>query len=173
MERVKAALSVLSAQGDPMTLNQRARKLLASHVEEHKLGGATTIIRPDLPTVAANSGYDNPVRIDWPGGSGRVVKILAGTRDGAVASLNAISMRLQINGKEIVRKGNSGDAYVPIMIFRDSIAGDIEGERNLKNFLVSPNDAWEIWLKNESATGPLAPWIAFLYVADTQADRGA
>lgn len=118
--------------------------------------GATHILRlPSIPAVPPGTILQPSIKPTWPGGGGRVMGFFAGTKDGSLAGLSAMSVRIRVNGQEDLVVTGQGEAYAPLVSFNPQNHNWFR----TKAYIIDPTAIWEFTFQNESSGLP-APVLA-------------
>lgn len=124
--------------------------------------GCTHLVRVDNVQPVLPGATSNPYKIEWPGGTGIVKSLFAGTVDGLEPSLSMCSVRISINGSEEPITTGITEAFAPIRAFSPANFNWFR----LKNFEVTAAQRWNVYFRNEY-TGPnalaLTPFLIFGY----------
>ena len=124
--------------------------------------GATHIVRVALndPTGIAPGGTTGVLKVEWPGGSGVVRSIYAGTTDGQVASLSSVSLRVTVNGTDDLFTDGENPAFVPLVAFQSQNHNWFR----IRDYEVTSQQRWTVELRNENTAGAnLIPFVLFGY----------
>lgn len=129
--------------------------------------GVTNIVRVKSrkPIAAPGPSGDpvilGPIRVEWPGGTGYVRSLFAGTTDGDPANLSRVSVRISINGTdEVVTNGEEED-FAPLV----SMQAQNHNWLKLKDFEVTAAQRWTVHFAYEGPGGPpqVTPFLLFGY----------
>jgi hypothetical protein len=136
--------------------------------------GCSHIIRvPNVPALApppaGATSITSALRVEWPGGEGKVRSLFAGTLDGDPASLSRVSVRIAINGADELFTDGEEEAYVPLLSFQ---AANHNWFR-LKDYRVDSSQKWQVYFQNEGPPGspPVTPFLLFGYARTAEAAR--
>ena len=124
--------------------------------------GATHIIRVTAidPAGIAAGATTPTLKVEWPGGSGVIRSIYAGTSDGLVASLSSISLRVTVNGTDDLFTDGEDPAFVPLVAFQSQNHNWFR----LRDYEVTAQQRWTVQLRNENPAGAnIIPFVLFGY----------
>jgi len=134
--------------------------------------GCTHIVRlagvaPLPPAAPGSLSISSAYKVEWPGGTGKVRSLFAGTTDGDPASLSRISVRISVNGTEELITDGEEEAYTPLLALQ---AANHNWFR-LKDYEVNATQKWQVYFQNEGGppgSPPLTPFLLFGYARETR-----
>ncbi len=134
--------------------------------------GVTHIVRVKnieplaAPVVGGPPTIQGPIRIEWPGGTGLVRSLFAGTTDGARANLSRLSVRITVNGTDELITNGEEEAFLPLI----ALQAENHNWLRLRDYEVTAAQRWTVHFAYEGPGGPplVTPFLVFGYARTSE-----
>lgn len=163
----KALQIVKNGQQDPTTALRDVERHLRAVKKKAGLAslGISKIVPLDPATLTALTavvGNKSSALMKWPGGTGYINSIFAGTQDGAIASLSKVGIRITINGGEEMITTGDGAAYARLVTLQP---GNLNWVK-LRNRRVDAQTTYSVEFINFAGDAVYVPWVHFGYIPE-------